>query len=237
MGDRNYFAVEADKNDPHFAVVKQTLVPHPNGSQNIETNMLVYMASGTVIDITLRSGAMQQTAYRIDYPLAERNRILRAPVFTPAALPQAAKKRAQERASELLKKRLIGEMKISRKRAGGVSASGLVSHLYRIQRLGAFAFVSFDVENTSSMVIDLESPELNLATVHKRGKLRKKTVVLNAEPIRLAAAWLSPRQLQPGGRALGVVDFEPPAHDANQQIVLDIVNRAIADKPVEIRIE
>jgi hypothetical protein len=237
LGDSSYFEIEADKNDTHFAVVKQIIVPNHGVPQKIETNMLVYMASGRVIDITLRSGSMQQRAYRIDYPLAGEKPALRASVSTPVEPSHAAKNLVPERTSELLKDRLIEEMKTPSGKGRAVAEAGLASHLYRVKRLNRLAFVSFDVENASSKVIDLEPPVLNLVTLRRRGKLRKKMVVLNAEPIPLSGAWLAPRQLRPRDRALGVVDFKPPAHDANQQIVLDIVNRAMADKPVEIRIE
>src|SRR5215469_15927177 len=49
LGDSNYFLAEADKDDPHYAIVKQ--IRTTSGSKAhppIETNMLVYMASGRV---------------------------------------------------------------------------------------------------------------------------------------------------------------------------------------------
>src|SRR5437588_10808141 len=46
LGDSNYFLAEADKDDPHYAIVKQIRVTTAKSAPPIETNMLVYMASG-----------------------------------------------------------------------------------------------------------------------------------------------------------------------------------------------
>src|SRR5437879_3513872 len=39
LGDSNYFLAEADKDDPHYAIVKQIQSSGDNGTQAIETNM------------------------------------------------------------------------------------------------------------------------------------------------------------------------------------------------------
>src|SRR5690348_11234082 len=67
LGDSNYFLAEADKDDPHYAIVKQIRTPGPKPSQAIETNMLVYMASGRVVKIMLKGGKLADTAYSVDY--------------------------------------------------------------------------------------------------------------------------------------------------------------------------
>src|SRR5437764_4397678 len=67
LGDSNYFLAEADKTDPHYAIIKQTEAPAAKGKTAIETNMLVYMASGRVVNITLKAGKLEDTAYSIDY--------------------------------------------------------------------------------------------------------------------------------------------------------------------------
>ena len=73
LGDSNYFLAEADKTDPHYAIIKQIEAPTPKAKLPVETNMLVYMASGRVVDITLKAGKLEGTAYSIDYavPIAE----------------------------------------------------------------------------------------------------------------------------------------------------------------------
>src|SRR5581483_5945671 len=67
LGDSNYFLAEADKTDPHYAIIKQIEAPPAKGKTPIETNMLVYMASGRVVNITLKAGKVDNTAYSIDY--------------------------------------------------------------------------------------------------------------------------------------------------------------------------
>src|SRR5246500_3400395 len=69
LGDSNYFLAEADKDDPHYAIVKQIQTSSEKGKPPIETNMLVYMASGRVINIMLEAGKLAETAYSIDYPV------------------------------------------------------------------------------------------------------------------------------------------------------------------------
>src|SRR5436190_24327825 len=51
LGDSNYFLAEADKDDPHYAIVKQIRASGPQPNHMVETNMLVYMASGRVVNI------------------------------------------------------------------------------------------------------------------------------------------------------------------------------------------
>src|SRR5437016_11020297 len=67
LGDSNYFLAEADKTDPHYAIIKQIETPTAKGKLPVETNMLVYMASCQVVDITLKAGKLEGTAYSIDY--------------------------------------------------------------------------------------------------------------------------------------------------------------------------
>src|SRR6201984_909509 len=71
LGDSNYFLAEADKDDPHYAIVKQIRASGPKANLAIETNMLVYMASGHVVNIMLKAGKLADTAYSIDYPVAD----------------------------------------------------------------------------------------------------------------------------------------------------------------------
>src|SRR5438309_12128322 len=60
LGDSNYFLAEADKEDPHYAIVKQIRASGEKGKPAIETNMLVYMASGRVINIMLQAGKLTE---------------------------------------------------------------------------------------------------------------------------------------------------------------------------------
>src|SRR5690348_10278986 len=67
LGDSNYFLAEADKDDPHYAIVKQIRASGAKPTAPIETNMLVYMASGRVVKIMLKGGKLADTAYSVDY--------------------------------------------------------------------------------------------------------------------------------------------------------------------------
>src|SRR5215468_2611978 len=78
LGDSNYFLAEADKDDPHYAIVKQ--IRAASTKSPIETNMLVYMASGRVVNIMLKAGKLADIAYSVDYPV---------PVVRPANNPPA----------------------------------------------------------------------------------------------------------------------------------------------------
>jgi len=69
LGDSNYFLAEADKTDPHYAIIKQIEAPAAKSKTPIETNMLVYMASGRVVNITLKAGKRDNATYSIDYPV------------------------------------------------------------------------------------------------------------------------------------------------------------------------
>src|SRR5437870_6803561 len=107
LGDSNYFLAEADKTDPHYAIIKQIEAPAAKSKTPIETNMLVYMASGHVVNITLKAGKLEDTPYSIAYSV---------PTVPPNAAPPPISKhepetrlREQER-SELAEK-MIAEVK------------------------------------------------------------------------------------------------------------------------------
>ncbi len=234
LGDSSYFLAEADKDDPHYAIVKQIQARSGKSKQAIETNMVVYMASGRVINIILRSGEAVEKVFSIDYPLSK---IESEHISPPAISPAEIEKLVQERANEMFAQGLIREMETSPKKDKAITSGGLTLRLYRTDEVGGVFFASFDVENTTRDRIDLQDPQLNLVTFGQKDKARRKKASLRVEPIHLLRASLSPEQLRPGERALGVVRFNPPVHDSNQQIVLSVANRAMADRPAQIPIE
>lgn len=232
LGDSNYFLAEADKTDPHYAIIKQIEAQPAKGKSPIETNMLVYMASGRVVNITLKAGKLEDTAYSIDYYVPTAQPKDDPPPVPPEELAKAL--RDQER-SEVAEK-MLAEVKEHPKSQAGVVAGGLDLRFYSVKRLGALALVSFDVENTSSETVDLEDPQVNLITASNNQKDRKKPLV-KTEPVEIAQSVVSLKQLPPGAHSACLVAFRPPVHDSDQQIVLSISNRAMADKPATYRIE
>src|SRR5579883_3046146 len=188
LGDSNYFLAEADKDDPHYAIIKQIRATSAKPTTPIETNMLVYMASGRVVNILLKSGK-------------------------------------------------LAEVRQTPKHDSGIAAGGLLLRPYRTERLGDLALVSFDVENMTKGVNDLEDPQINLVTAAEKAKDRKKAIPAKVEPIDLLQSEVSVKQLKPGERAMCVIAFKPPVHDSDQQVVLSVANRAMADRPVTYRIE
>lgn len=236
LGDSNYFLAEADKTDPHYAIIKQIEAPTTKGKAPVETNMLVYMASGRVVDITLKAGKLADTAYSIDYAVP----IARPKVDEKADPPPISKEelenelRDQERSK--LAEKMIAEVQKTPKSEPGVTAGGLDLRFYRVKRLGLLALASFDVENTSSGIIDLEDPQINLVTAAENPKDRKKAPA-KVDPVEVIRSIVSPKQLAPGARATCLVEFNPPVHDSDQHIVLSISNRAMADKPATYRLE
>lgn len=234
LGDSNYFLAEADKDDPHYAIVKQIRASGAKVTTAIETNMLVYMASGRVINIMLKAGKLADTAYSIDYPLAvaQQHDPPPAPVDT-----KAIEAKNRERARKDLAEKMLDDIDKNPKKEAGIVAGGLTLHAYRTERLNEIALISFDVENTSGTVIDLEDPQINLVTVADKGKDHKKSVAAKVEPIELLDSVVSINQLVPGARAVCLVAFKPPVHDSDQHLVLSVSNRAMADQPARFRIE
>lgn len=236
LGDSNYFLAEADKDDPHYAIVKQIQASSEKGKPPIETNMLVYMASGRVINIMLEAGKLAETAYSIDYPVPPAQPEPQ-PAPPPAASPEALEKAQRERARRELSNKMLDEVRNNPKKEGPVIAGGLNLHFYRMERMDEWALVSFDVENTSTGVIDLEDPRINLLTTAENGKDRKKNIPAKVEPVQISESFVSVNQLRPGVRAVCLVTFKPPIHDRDQQVVLSVLNRAMADRPATFRIE
>jgi hypothetical protein len=236
LGDSNYFLAEADKDDPHYAIVKQIQTSSEKGKPPIETNMLVYMASGRVINIMLEAGKLGETAYSIDYPVPHAQPEPQ-PAPPPAASPEVLEKAQRERARRELSNKMLDEVRNNPKKEGPVIAGGLNLHFYRMERMDEWALVSFDVENTSAGVIDLEDPRINLVTTADNAKDRKKNIPAKVEPVPISESFVSVNQLRPGVRAFCLVTFKPPIHDRDQQVVLSVLNRAMADRPATFRIE
>jgi len=232
LGDSNYFLAEADKSDPHYAIIKQIEAPAAKSKTPVETNMLVYMASGRVVSITLKAGKLDNTAYSIDYPVPTAQPNDDPP---PASKEELEKRRREQERSEVAEE-MIAEVKDHPKLQPGVVAGGLDLRFYSTKRLGAVALVSFDVENTSSETVDLEDPQVNLITASNNPKDRKKPLV-KTEPVEITQSVVSFKQLSPGTHAVCLVAFKPPIHDSDQQVVLSISNRAMADKPATYRLE
>ena len=234
LGDSNYFLAEADKDDPHYAIVKQVRASGERSRSAIETNMLVYMASGRVVNIMLKAGKLAETAYSVDYPVgATQAPHDPAPQVDPEVIESAKRERARKELSE----EMLDDVKKNPKKEVGIIAGGLTLHPYRTERLDELALVSFDIENTSGAVVDLEDAQINLVTTTDKGKDRKKGVPAKVEPVQLAASVVSLRQLPPGARAVCLVAFKPPVHDSDQHVVLSVSNRAMADQPATFRIE
>jgi len=236
LGDSNYFLAEADKDDPHYAIVKQIQTSSEKGKPPIETNMLVYMASGRVINIMLEAGKLAETAYSIDYPVPHAQPEPQ-PAPPPAISPEVLEKGQRERARRELSNKMLDEVRNNPKKEGPVIAGGLNLHFHRMERMDEWALVSFDVENTSAGVIDLEDPRINLVTTSDNGKDRKKNIPAKVEPVQISESFVSVNQLRPGARAVCLVTFKPPIHDRDQQVVLSVLNRAMADRPATFRIE
>jgi hypothetical protein len=235
LGDSNYFLAEADKDDPHYAIVKQIRASGEKAKSAIETNMLVYMASGRVVNVMLKAGKLAETAYSIDYPVAgaQAQRVPAPPQVDPEVIERAKRERTRKELSE----KMLDDVKKSPKKEAGTVAGGLILHPYRTERLDELALVSFDIENTSAAVVDLEDPQINLVTATDKGKDRKKGVPAKVEPVQLAESVVSLKQLAPGARAVCLVAFKPPVHDSDQHVVLSVSNRAMADQPATFRIE
>lgn len=235
LGDSNYFLAEADKDDPHYAIVKQIRALSEKAKSPIETNMLIYMASGRVVNIMLKAGKLAETAYSIDYPVADA-RAQQGPAPPPVD-PAVIDKAKRASARKELTEKMLDDVKKKPKWQGGIVAGGLTLRPNRTERLDDLELVSFDIENTSAAVVDLEGPQVNLVTAADKGKDRKKGVPAKVEPVQLADSVVSAKQLPPGGRAICLVAFEPPVHDSDQQVVLSVSNRAMTDHPVTFRIE
>ena len=231
LGDSNYFLAEADKSDPHYAIIKQIEAPAAKSKTPVEINMLVYMASGRVVSITLKAGKLDNTAYSIDYPVPTAQ-----PNDDPPPSKEELEKRRREQERSEVAEEMIAEVKDHPKLQPGVVAGGLDLRFYSTKRLGAVALVSFDVENTSSETVDLEDPQVNLITASNSPKDRKKPLV-KTEPVEITQSIVSFKQLSPGTHAVCLVAFKPPIHDSDQQVVLSISNRAMADKPATYRLE
>jgi hypothetical protein len=157
LGDSNYFLAEADKDDPHYAIVKQIRASGEKPKSAIETNMVFYMASGRVVNIMLKAGKLAETAYSIDYKVAD----AQAPhdPAPPEVDPEVIERAKRERVRKERTERMVDDVKKSPKKQAGIVAGGLTLHPYRTERLDELALVSFDIENTSAAVDGLSATQ------------------------------------------------------------------------------
>src|SRR5437870_4262182 len=130
LGDSNYFLAEADKDDPHYAIIKQTRTTTSKLAPPIETNMLVYMASGRVVNILLKAGKLAGTAYSVDYPVPS----LKPPQPANDPPPVPPEKVRHETALKELSDQMLAEVKGEPKEDAGISAGGLMLRAYRTER-------------------------------------------------------------------------------------------------------
>src|SRR5207302_5975491 len=173
LGDSNYFLAEADKSDPHYAIIKQIEAPAAKSKTPVETNMLVYMASGRVVNITLKAGKLEDTAYSIDYSVST----AQPKDDPPPVSKEELEKRFRDQERSEIAEEMIAEVKDHPKSQPGVVAGGLDLRFYGTKHLGALALVAFDVENKSTATVDLEDPQVNLITASNNPKDRKKPLV------------------------------------------------------------
>ncbi len=231
LGDSNYFLAEADKDDPHYAIVKQIRASPAKSAPPIETNMLVYMASGRVVNIMLKGGKLAETAYSVDYAVPNAH----PPVPDPPPVIDEKAKRESARAE--LAQKMLAQLKATPKKDAGIAAGGVMLRFYGMERLEDLALITFDVENTTKTVIDIETPQITLLTAAEKGKDRKKGTPVKVEPVELVQSEVSAKQLRPGERASCLITFKPPVHDSDQQVLLSVTNRAMADQPATYRVE
>src|SRR5207247_9167510 len=120
------FLAEADKADPHYAIVKQIRASVEKGKPPVETNMLVYMASGRVVNIMLKAGKLAETAYSVGYPVP--NPQPTTPPNDPPSVPTESVNRETARAE--LAAKMLADVKRGPKKDAGISAGGLVLRFY-----------------------------------------------------------------------------------------------------------
>src|SRR5256885_4432584 len=141
LGDSNYFLAEADKSDPHYAIIKQIEAPAAKSKTPVETNMLVYMASGRVVNIKLKAGKLEDTSYSIDYfvPTAEPKD------DPPPVSKEELEKRLRDQERSEIAEEMIAEVKDHPKSQPGVVAGGRGFWVFSTDEFCALArgFVSF----------------------------------------------------------------------------------------------
>jgi hypothetical protein len=89
--------------------------------------------------------------------------------------------------------------------------------------------VAFSVLNSSSRIIELLPPQIQLAgrSKNKRGK------AIKAEQVAIKDYRMTSRQLEPGARADGVVIFERPSFkESRERLLLQVAQAEEVDRPV-----
>jgi hypothetical protein len=248
VGDPMLFKIEHSEREPEMVFIKPITV------QPAESNLLITTTNGQTIGLLLRSrGEKHGTDSGLDAELAQGvhfllnyrrdNSFLIGEDSAPSELipqtlslgsnPETPKETADINSigqSASLIETLLGQQRHSGLPVlKGVTFSGGIGPIYEKERQ---IYVLFTVVNRSNEVMELLSPQVQLA-----GNSRRTGFSVRSEQLPVEDYRLSRRRLGPDERADGVVMFQKPAFkQSHETYLLQIAEAGAVDCPVLIPI-
>jgi hypothetical protein len=226
LGDAGAFKAEHSEAEPRLVFFK------PTTSKSGETNALITTRSGHEVSLSLVSDS--RISEPVDYVLAyepPRSLIIGADVssFVIADTKPVEQPRASEvpagKTPENSAQRLLREQRTQTPHWRGKDLKLAVGKSFYVQ---SEMTVSFSVSNSSSQVMQLLPPQVQLAH-----RAKKKSDAIKAEQVPVRFFQFTTTNLAPGARADGVVVFERPSFKESQErLLLQIANAEQVDRPV-----
>ena len=232
LGDPVAFKAEHSEAEPQLVFLK------PTTAKPAETNALITTMTGREVSLTLLTEGSTDRGEAVDYVLRYEHPhsfligtarssfvISETKTFTEEAPIPARNGNGQSEGDE--KPVLRQELEPAHWQGKQLRVA-----VGRTAETGERMTVGFSVLNSSSKIIELLPPQVQLAgaSKNKHGKIK-------AEPVPIKDYQMTTRRLEPGARADGVVVFERPTFkEARERLLLQIAQAEEVDHPVLIPI-
>lgn len=226
LGDPGAFKAEHSEAEPRLVFFK------PTTSKPEETNALITTRTGHEVSLSLVSDS--RNSEPVDYVLAyEPPRSLIVAAETPSFVIAETKhidlqKAAEAPATQTLENKTQRMLQEQRAEVPHWRGKDLKLAVGKSVYTQSEMTVSFSVNNSSSLAMELLPPQVQLAH-----RTKKKSDAIKAEQVPVRFFQLTTSNLPPGARADGVVVFERPSFKESQErLLLQIANAEQVDRPV-----
>lgn len=243
LGDPSRFLAEHSESEPRLVVVK------PTTEEVSESNLLVTTASGTQASFALRSGGAgsRDVDFVVEYSPAtsmvvSETRQIESPdvvvaldaarIEEPAAVVQEDLEEVLAKLLQVQRRASLPELYSERPPTEDRDREGVRAGVSSVEERDRELRVSFSVVNTTSTVIELLPPQVQLAGRVSTGFLIRRSHWNASEQLPVKAYLLTPKKLPPGARADGVLIVErPDFKQSNESLFLQIAETGAIDKP------
>jgi hypothetical protein len=240
VGEPNLFQTEHSANEPLLVFVK------PTTAAVAETNLVITTISGRQFLVVLsNSGESEPSDYAVDLLVVSRisgTSFVEEAYFT--SLVAESLRLGSETQVEKSKSTSIEQdsfvrlLENQRGRAlPRLEGDRLGVGIGQVMQRGSHFVVGFSVLNSTHHAVELLSPQIQLAGHVRSGLFKQSSRWTSIEQVPVIEFHLDKRKLDPGVRTDGFVVFERPAlKQSNENVLLQVADAAMVDRPVLVPI-